>query len=208
MVFYVFFIVHQTGTKPQWITVSPVQGWLAHSKEHPSFWILRLPALPRTFTQGDSIQHTRSDFFRSREVSFRTFSNTCCRMNSAQDADIRLFCAGDMVAFAGEHPLVLFRQALFAISIPTLSKVLACDWAKDDSAAMMVVLAGTVRCGAQTPLWMWTLWGHLRSHTGQCHRMSSPALDPRCEQPQTLFFVELHRLALRLCFIDFIMADL
>lgn len=27
-------------------------------------------------------------------------------MNSAQDADIRLFCAGDMVAFAGEHPLV------------------------------------------------------------------------------------------------------
>ncbi|CAK9060796.1 Uncharacterized protein SCF082_LOCUS31955, partial [Durusdinium trenchii] len=47
-----------------------------------------------------------------------------------KDADIRLFCAGDMVAFAG-----------------------------DDSAAMMVVLAGTVRC----------------------------------EQPQTLFFVELHR---------------
>ena len=29
-----------------------------------------------------------------------------CRMDSAQDADIRLFCAGDMVAFAGEHPLV------------------------------------------------------------------------------------------------------
>ncbi|CAJ1371824.1 unnamed protein product [Effrenium voratum] len=47
-----------------------------------------------------------------------------------KDADIRLFCAGDMVAFAG-----------------------------DDSAAMMVVLAGKVRC----------------------------------EQPQTLFFVELHR---------------
>lgn len=47
-----------------------------------------------------------------------------------KDADIRLFCVGDMVAFAG-----------------------------DDSAAMMVVLAGTVRC----------------------------------EQPQTLFFVELRR---------------
>ena len=61
-------------------------GRLADPEEHSGIRILRIPAFPHSVAQGE---HATSSEFGLTEL---------------QDADIRLFCAGDMVAFAGAKP--------------------------------------------------------------------------------------------------------
>ena len=76
-------------------------GRLAYLEEHSGLLQLRLPALPGTTPQGDD----NAIYIHKLSKLLSVRHNV-----SVEDADIRLFCVGDMVAFAGAGSSALVIQ--------------------------------------------------------------------------------------------------